>query len=98
MTGVPNSVTKLSVTYSGKNSKTCDQTIWVYNWTNGSWVKVDQRSVSTTEKLVTVSLSGTLANYVSGSSGDGDVAVRVRCTRSDNFYASADLLKVDFTR
>jgi len=96
--GVPNTATKLSVTYSGKNSRSCSQTIYVYNWTNGSWVKVDGRSVSTTEVRIAVQLSGTLANYVSGSSGDGDVAVRVRCTRSDNFYAGADLLKVDFTR
>ncbi len=49
---------------------------------------------------MTVGPSGTLADYVSGTSGDGDVAVRIRCARSDatSFYASGDLMKVVYEK
>jgi hypothetical protein len=99
MSGVPNSLTKLEVTYGGKNSQTCNQSIWVHNYSSGAWVKFTTVSVGTTERLIVVPVTGTLANYVSGSSGDGSVAVRVRCARdSGSFFTSADLLKVTFTR
>ena len=56
--------------------------------------------VGTSETGFTVALGGTLANYVSGTSGDGDVALRVRCTRSDsvNFHVSGDLMKIAYTK
>jgi hypothetical protein len=48
---------------------------------------------------VTTAPSGTLADYVSGTS-DAVLAVRVRSTRSDGsgFYTSADLLRITFDR
>ena len=99
-TSVSNALTSLKVTYKGKSSASCSQTLWVYNWTAGYWVQLDGRTVGTSEGSVTVAPSGTLADYVSGASGDGDVAVRVRCTRSDStsFYASGDLMKVVYEK
>ena len=99
-TGVSNGLRSLSLTFKGKNSASCSQTVSVYNWTSGYWVQLDARTVGTSEVGLTLSPGGTLADYVSGSSGDGDVAVRVRCTRGDsvNFYASADLLRTVFTK
>ena len=96
-TGVANDLRSLVVTYKGKNSRACSQTVQVYNWSRGSWVLLDSRSVGTTEVQVQKSPSGTLADYVSGPSGTGDLRVRVRCTRSSGFYASADLLTISFT-
>jgi hypothetical protein len=101
--GVPNSLTSLKVTYSGRNSLTCTQTLSVWRGTTGTWVEVDYRSVGTTEvSIADRTPSGTLADYVTGTSGDGVLYVRVRCTRSYtstlNFYASADLLEVVFTK
>jgi hypothetical protein len=95
---VPNSLKSLSVTYKGWNSLTCSQTLSLWNWTYGSWFQLDSRSVGSTSTTITASASGTLANYVSGSTGNGDVAVRVNCTRSDylSFYASGDLMKIVF--
>jgi hypothetical protein len=62
-------------------------------------VQLDSRSIGTTETEVAVNVGGTLANYVSGSSGDGEVRVRVRCTTSNgSFYASGDLLTATFTK
>jgi hypothetical protein len=42
---------------------------------------------------------GTLANYVSGATGDGELRVRVRCTRGYwSFFASGDLLRIAYDR
>jgi hypothetical protein len=100
VTGVPNGLTGLSVTYTGKASATCDQLIGLYNWTIGEWIRIDARSVTTSEGTAIVSPTDTLADFVSGESGDGDVVVRVRCTRDDStgFSTSGDLLKVSFGR
>jgi hypothetical protein len=98
---VTNALSNLRVTYKGSNSSSCTQRIYLYRF-NGStgWVQLDSRSVSTTEVAVSNLVpSGTLADYVSGTSGDGEVRVRVRCTRSSpSFYASADLLKIGYER
>ena len=96
-TGVSNDLRSLVVTYRGKNSRACSQTVQIYNWSKGSWVKLDSRSVGTTEVQIQKSPTGTLADYVSGSSGPGDLRVRVRCTRTSGFYAAGDLLTVSFT-
>jgi hypothetical protein len=96
-TDVPNDLRSLAVTYKGKNSRTCTQTVQVYNWSKRSWVKVDGRSVGTTEVRVQKSPGGIRADYVSGSSRAGNLRVRVRCTRTSGFYASGDLLKITFT-
>jgi serine protease AprX len=99
MTGVSNSLQSLKITYRGKASRSCSQYLYVYNWTTGAWIRLNSQSVSTSEIDVNVSPAGTLADYVSGSSGDGEVAVRIRCSRSDgSFYTSADLLRITYQR
>jgi hypothetical protein len=96
--GVANDLRTLTVTYKGKNSAKCTQTVHIYNWSKSSWVQLDSRSVATTEVQVQKSPTGTLADYVSGSSGQGDLRARVRCTRSSGgFYASGDLMRISFT-
>lgn len=98
---VSNALTSLKVTYSGKNSRACTQTISLWRWTTSAWVQLDSRSVSTTEVVIAnLAAIGTLADYVSGASGDGELRVRVRCTRSSystlSFYASGDLLEIAY--
>ncbi len=98
-TAVPNGLVSLKASYSGKNSRTCSQTIAIWRWTTNSWVQLDSRSVGTTEVLVDKAVTGTLADYVSGSSGDGEVRVRVRCTLSSySFYSSGDTLRITYGR
>ena len=99
-TGVANGIRSLRVTYRGKASASCTQSVWIYNWTTGAWVSLDSRSIGTTEVEIAATPGGTLANYVSGTTGDGDVAVRIRCARSDavNFWTSGDLLKIVYER
>jgi hypothetical protein len=96
ISNVPNSLTSLTVTYGGSNSLPCSQTVAVWNWTSGYWQVLDSRSVGSTAVTITAPLSGTLANDVSNTTGNGDVAVRVQCTRMDwaQFFSSGDLLKI----
>jgi subtilisin family serine protease len=99
-TGVTNSLSNLRVRYTGKNSRSCNQVIYVWRWSTSSWVQLSSRSVGTTEvTLSNLGPGGNQANYVSGSSGDGEVRVRVRCrTSNGSFFASADLLQLSYVR
>ena len=97
--GVSNSINSLRVSYKGANSVACAQTVSLWSWTRGAWVDIDSRSVGVTEALVDKPASGTLADYVSGTTGDGEVRMRVRCTHaSSNFYARGDLMRITHTR
>ena len=99
-TGVSNSLSNLRVSYTGKNSRSCTQVIFIWRWTTSSWVQLSSQSVGTTEvAIANLVPSGTQANYVSGTTGDGDVRVRVRCRRSSqSFFASGDLLRISYVR
>jgi N-acetylglucosamine-6-sulfatase len=100
--GVPNTLQDLRVNYSGLNSRPCNQLISIWRWTDSRWVHIDPPSgtrwAGTTELTISnVPVGGTLADYVSGTSGDGEVRVRVMCTRStDSFVASADFLQIEY--
>ncbi len=97
MSGVPNGLTSLSVTYRGMHSASCTQNVWIWNWTRGSWTRLDSRAAGALA-TVTPTVSGALAEYVSGSSGPGNVAVAVTCGRSDSgpVITSSDLLSVTY--
>jgi hypothetical protein len=96
--GVSNALTKLTVTYRGSHSASCAQGVYLWNWANGYWVRFSSATAGATETEFTFSLTGSLASFVSGTAGDGDVAVRVHCTRSDGvaFTTSGDLMRVTF--
>ncbi|MDQ3991707.1 MAG: hypothetical protein M3245_05300, partial [Actinomycetota bacterium] len=96
--GVTNALKSLRVAYRGRNSLSCGQTVSIWRWTTNSWVQLDSRSVGATEVLVDKTVDGAPADYVSGTTGDGEVRVRVRCTKRSAFYSRGDLMKVTFTR
>jgi subtilisin len=99
VSGVANSLGSLRIAYKGRNSVSCSQTVSVWNWAAGAWTQLDARSVGTSEVLVDRTVAGTLADYVSGTTGDGEVRVQVRCAHgSSSFNAKADLLRVTYTR
>jgi hypothetical protein len=95
-TGVSNGVSTLAATYRGLSSAPCTQAISVFRWTDSTWVQLDSRSVGTTEvEVAGLSPAGSLADFVSGASGSGDVRIRVSCsTASSAFNLSGDLLKL----
>ncbi|MDQ4071251.1 MAG: hypothetical protein M3088_00020 [Actinomycetota bacterium] len=96
--GVSNALRTLKLTYRGKSSVRCANTLAIWSWTARRWVSLDSRSVGTGEVQVDRAPPGALADYVSGASGDGEVRVRARCTRSSNFYTGGDLLRVVYER
>jgi hypothetical protein len=97
--GVPRTLKSLKADYTGSNSLACSQTVSAYNWSTGFWVTLGSQQVGPTPVTVSLTPTGTLSGYVSGVSGNGDVAVRVACTRTDlaSFYASADQLRIQYT-
>ena len=94
--GVPNTLTSLSVTYRGLSTAPCTQTIWIWNWQARVWSSLGSQSLGTTEAMTATTVTGTLASYVSGTTGNGDVAVRVGCTSGASFTTSSDLLQITY--
>jgi hypothetical protein len=85
------------VTYVGKNSRSCTETVSIWNWSTSAWAQLSSTTVGINELLRSkLSPMGTLADYVSGTSGNGDVRVRVRCTTLGSFTTSADLISVTY--
>lgn len=97
ITGVPNTLKSLTVTYRGFSSAPCSQTLSLYNWSTGAWTSLDSRTLGTVETATGVSAGGILADFVSGTSGNGDVAVRVGCTAGTPFTTSSELLAIAYT-
>jgi hypothetical protein len=95
---VPRELSTLTVLYRGRNTRTCSQSVALWNWATGTWVGLDSRSVGTAEVKVAKGAGGTLSDYVSGPATDGELRVRVRCTStSGTFTVRADQLTVTYT-
>jgi hypothetical protein len=95
---VTNALSNLRVTYKGKNAPSCTQKIAIYDWTATAWVTLDSRNVGAETKIADLAPPGAAGNYVSGTAGNGEVRVRLRCQSNANFTASGNLLQVDFDR
>jgi hypothetical protein len=97
---VSNALTSLTVTYRGSHSAACTQTIYLWHWATGYWVRFSSANAGPTESEITFTVTSALDDYVSGTAGDGRVAVRVHCTRSDAvaFTTSADLMRVTYSK
>lgn len=96
---VPNTLRSLSVSYGGSHSASCTQGVWVWNWSQGTWQRLDSRSAGPATGQVTLAVPGTVAEFVSGTSGNGSVAIAVACSRSDGgpVTTRADLLNLTYT-
>ena len=58
-------------------------------------MQLDSQNVGTHEVLITDLVpSGVLGDYVSGTSDEGELRVKVECTGNSNFYSSGDLMKI----
>jgi uncharacterized protein YkwD len=97
ITGVPNTLKSLNVTHRSLSSSPCTQTLWAWNWQQGLWSSLGSTTAGATETETNATVGGTLADYVSGTTGNGDVAIRVSCSSSSSFTLSTDLLRIAFT-
>ena len=94
-TGVPTALSGLKVTYRGRNSASCTQVIAAWRWTDSTWQQLHSGALGNTETTrADLVPPGPAANYVSPT---GEVRVRVRCTRTANFFASGELLRIEYT-
>lgn len=90
ITQAPASVTRLTVTYDGKNSRNVTQSLHLYNWSTGSWTQINSRTVGNTD--VTISNTQTSpANFISAS---GEIRLRVLSSGNNkNFTCSGDYMQ-----
>jgi hypothetical protein len=98
VTGSNNDLASLAIAYQGKNSATATQVISLWNWTLNRWDAIDTRAVGTGEVLVSKSTGGKLADYVSGTTGSGDIRLQVRNTRTGTFTTSGERMAIQYTR
>jgi hypothetical protein len=95
---VPRNLSSLALTYSGSNTEPATQTISVFRWTDGTWVRVSSRSVGATEvRLAKLPAPGNPADYVSGTGVSGEVRVRIRSVRSTSFRARGEVMRIIYT-
>lgn len=99
ITGVPNTLTSLQVGLTASSSAPCTQTLSLFNTRTALWTVLDSHVAGTTPVTSTVNVSGTLADYVSNLTGNGDVLVRVRCSANTTspYFMSADQLRIVYT-
>jgi hypothetical protein len=92
---VPAGATGLTVSYVGKNSRSCTQTLAAWRWSDSTWQQFSSRAVGTTEvSLADLAPPGASSDYIGPG---GELRVRVRCTTNANFFASGDLLKIAYS-
>jgi hypothetical protein len=95
--GVPAGATNLKLTYKGKNSVACNQTISLWSWAGaGSWVQVSgPTSVGTSDVSVVVPNVATPAAYIGTGTNAGKVQVRVLCSGpAVNWSSNGNLMKI----
>jgi PKD repeat protein len=95
-TGVPQSATGLSVTYSGGNTVSCSQTVSIYRWSDGVWVQLDARTVGTETLLSNLAPPGAASQYVSGT---GELRAQIWCRSAagaKSYVAQGDLLSITY--
>ncbi|MFN2471709.1 MAG: CAP domain-containing protein [Gaiellaceae bacterium] len=94
-----NSLTKLNVRYVGAATVDCTQALALYDWDSLRYITIDTRTAGSRLTPVSVDLGGALGQFVSGTRGDGDVRVRLRCSRYDTtpFVVRTDQLRIVFS-
>ncbi len=94
-TGAANHLSNLRVNYKGNNSRNSTQTVAIWNWTTSAWVQLDSRTVGTAEVAINNLLpTGILADYVSGTTGNGEIRVRIQAQAAANLINRGDLMTI----
>jgi dipeptidyl aminopeptidase/acylaminoacyl peptidase len=96
VTDLPSTLAALKVTYQGSNSRSCSQTISIYDWSSGSWSGIASRKVGSTQvRIADIAVGGTPSRYVGPS---GELRVSVRCTTRGTFIAKGNQLQISYQR
>jgi hypothetical protein len=94
--GLPSGLQNLRVSYVGRNSQSCTQTVSIWRWSTSSWVQLDARVVGTANvPIANLVPPGSPSAYRSTGSSAGQLRVRVACSGpGSNFFASGTLVKL----
>lgn len=88
------SVSKLTITYDGKYSRSLTQKLYLYNYSTNAWNQIDSRTVGTTDVTITFSPT-TPSNYISTT---GIIRLRVLGTSTaGTFTCSGDFVRFAVT-
>ncbi len=88
------SVSKLTITYDGKYSRSVTQKLYLFNYNTGAWNQIDSRTVGTTDVTITYSPT-TPSNYISTT---GIIRLRVLGTSTaGTFKCSGDFVRYAVT-
>jgi FtsP/CotA-like multicopper oxidase with cupredoxin domain len=95
-TGVPAGLQNLKVTYSGKNSLSCTQTVSIWKWSTSTWVQLDSRTVGATNVAIAgLAPPGAASAYRGTGASAGQLRIRVACSGpGSNFVSSGTLVKL----
>jgi hypothetical protein len=94
---IPNSLQQLKIVYRGRNSVAASQSVELWSYVTTRWVRLDRRTVGSSEAKVELAVPGTLRGYVSGDAGNGSLRVRVRnANATSGFRTSADQLRITY--
>ena len=94
---IPNTTSGLQVTYKGSDSLNASQTLSVFNYATNAWVTAKTSTAGPAAVTSIVVPTGAPADYVSGTSGNGSVKVRLKTINpTASFYTSGDRLSVGY--
>jgi multicopper oxidase len=94
-TGVPAGLTNLKVTYKGKNSLSCVQTLSIWKWATNEWVQFDSRSVGAADVSITGTPPAPASAYRGTGTSAGQLRVRVACSGpAAAWVSSGNLMKI----
>ena len=87
----PGSVSRLTTTYDGNNSRSVTQTLFLFDWSTATWTQVDSRAVGTTDVTIT-NVQTAPANFISPT---GEIRLRVRGSLTNNrsFISRGDFVQ-----
>jgi len=90
ITQAPSTVSKLTVTYDGKNSASKTQILYLYNWVTAAWVQIDSRTVTTADITITNTQTA-ISNFISST---GQIRMRVYSSAGTaNYTCSGDWMQ-----
>jgi uncharacterized protein YkwD/chitodextrinase len=80
---VPRSFSSLTVSYAGSATQPCTRSISVYDWSSFTWQVLSTGTAGTATSTLTLRLAAPFARYLGGSGTNGEVRIRVACSRTD---------------
>jgi FtsP/CotA-like multicopper oxidase with cupredoxin domain len=92
--GIPAGLQNLRVSYTGKSSASCTQTVSIWNWTPpGAWVQLDSRAVGSANVAIAgLAPPGPASDYRGTGANAGQVRVRVACAGPAASFSSSGTL------